>query len=270
MHPQSPNKGQESLADVPPHPSEGGFWYNSILKRYVESGQLRLRGLRWSPLILTASHPMFKGPRLPGYQDIGEWWSISPIDILINRKARHVPMAKSITGTFTITQSITLSATGYTTTAIAIGSLIDVGDAQALEVESVDYVSSNYDSTNDRYEAMGVTHPWTGAASWGCQLLDRNSQEWLDPSDNNVISSFAGQFDSDGITSVGADFYPDDFQKTNGRFVVNDEMYLVSNISTGAFSAAQELNIAVRIRAKVVKLSTRDWMAISLETVQNE
>jgi len=237
---------------------------------YEQTVVLRLRGIRWIPLILTTSHPMFKEPPSWGYQDIGKGWAISHIDTLINRKAWHVPMAKSITGTFTITQSITLSSTGYTTSAIAIGSLIDVGDAQALEVEQVDYISSNYDSANDRFEPMGVLHPWTGAASWGCQLLDRNSQEWLDPSDNNVISSFAGQFDADGITSVGADFYPDDFQKTNGRFVVNDEMYLVSNVSTGAFSGDQELNIAVRIRAKVVKLSTRDWMAISLETVQNE
>lgn len=179
-------------------------------------------------------------------------------------------MAKALTGIFTITTSMTLDATGYATVTVPIGSLIDVGDAQALEIESVDYVSSNYDSANDRYEAMGVLHPWTGAASWGVQVLDRNAAEWLDPSDNNVISSFAGQFDSDGITSVGADFYPDDFQKTNGRFVVNDELYCVSNISTGAFSGDQELNIAIRVRAKVVKLSTRDWMAISLETVQNE
>ena len=179
-------------------------------------------------------------------------------------------MAKSITGTFTITTSMKLSATGYSTVTVPIGSLIDVGDAQALEVESVDYVSSNYETTTDHYEAIASSHPWTGDAGWGVQLLDRNSSEWLDPSDNNVISSFAAIFDSAGNMSVNADFYPDDFQKTNGRFVVNDELYCVSNISSGAFAANQELNIAIRIRAKVVKLSTRDWMAISLETVQNE
>jgi len=179
-------------------------------------------------------------------------------------------MAKSITGTFTITQSITLDATGYTTTATPIGSLIDVGDAQALEIESVDYVSSNYDSANDNYEPIHASGPFAGDASWGVQLLDRNAAVWLDPADNNVISSFAARYDHQAGIYVGADFYPDDFQKTNGRFVVNDELYLVSDVPVGSFAANQELNIAVRIRAKVVKLSTRDWMAISLETVQNE
>lgn len=179
-------------------------------------------------------------------------------------------MAKSITGTFTITQSTKLSATGYTTVVTPIGSLIDVGDAQALEIESVDYVSTCYNGTNDTFEPVNASSPFTADAAWGCQLLDRNSDTWLDPADNNVISSFAVSWDSAGNMSVNADFFPDDFQKTNGRFVVNDELYLVTSLPLGAFAAAQELAIAVRIRAKVVKLSTRDWMAISLETVQNE
>lgn len=179
-------------------------------------------------------------------------------------------MAKAITGTFTITQSITLDALGYTTTAIPIGSLIDVGDAQALEVESVDYVSTNYNSTNDNYEPLTASHPFSTDGAWGIQLLDRNSAVWLDPADNNIISSMQVMYDLNNGIHVAPDFYPDDFQKTNGRFVVNDELYIVSALTAGTFAADQELNIALRIRAKVVKLSTRDWMAISLETVQNE
>ena len=179
-------------------------------------------------------------------------------------------MAKAITGTFTITQSVQLSATGYTTVVTPIGSLIDVGDAQALEIESVDYVSSNYVTASDTYEPIHVSGPFTADAAWGMQLLDRNSATWLDPADNNVISSFAVSWDSAGNMSVNADFFPDDFQKTNGRFVVNDELYLVSALPLGAFAAGNDRSISIRIRAKVVKLSTRDWMAISLETVQNE
>jgi len=179
-------------------------------------------------------------------------------------------MAKSLTGTFTITDSMTISALGYSTATISIGSLIDVGDAQALEIEAVDYVWSNYDTTNDNYEPFAASHPFSTDAGFGAQLLDRNSAVWLDPADNNVISSAAVSWDSQAVVTAASDFFPDDFQKTNGRFVVNDELYVVSCLTAGTLAAAQELNLAIRIRAKVVKLSTRDWMAISLETVQNE
>ena len=178
-------------------------------------------------------------------------------------------MAKSLTGTFTITSSVNLATAAYETTTIPIGSLIDVGDAQALEIEQVDYIYQNYDTTNDRYEVIHASGPYAGDASFGAQLMDRNAQTFLRASDNNLISSSAVQYDSANITSHASDFFPDDFQKTNGRFVVNDEVYLTGWASAAA-AANTELSITVRIRAKVVKLSTRDWMAISLETVQNE
>ncbi len=178
-------------------------------------------------------------------------------------------MAKAITGTFTITSRVRMNAIGYQTTTIPIGSLIDVGDAQALEVESVDFIYQNYDSGTDTYEPVSVNRPFNADSSFGCQLMDRNADTFIAASDNNLISSSAVQYDSQNVVTAATDFYPDDFQKTNGRFVVNDEMYLVGYIQSAA-QASQNLEATVRIRAKVVKLSTRDWMAISLETVQNE
>ena len=178
-----------------------------------------------------------------------------------------------MTGTFTITTSAAITALGYTTTAIPIGSLIDVGDAQALEIESVDYVYQNYNATaaDQDYEPLHVSGPFSAYAAFGAQLMDRNNQEWLAASDNNLISSSAAWIlGGTGQQGVGSDFFPDDFQKNAGRFVVNDELYLVTCVPSGAFVANQQLICTVRIRAKVVKLSTRDWMAISLETVQNE
>jgi hypothetical protein len=179
-------------------------------------------------------------------------------------------MAKAMTGTFTITSSVDLTAVGYTTTTIPIGSLIDVGDAQALEIESVDYQFQNHDLTNDVYEPLHPSNPLGADASFGAQVMDRNAGTWLVASDNNLISSASVNYGfGDNIVTAATDFFPDDFQKTNGRFVVNDEVYLVST-TTLAPAANTALTCSVRIRAKVVKLSTRDWMAISLETVQNE
>jgi len=179
-------------------------------------------------------------------------------------------MAKALTGTFTITTQINMTATGYLTGVIPIGSLIDVGDAQALEIEEVDYIYYAYNTSTDVYEPMHISGPFSSDASFGAQLMDRNAGTWLSAADNNLISSSAAYFEATGTWGVAGDFFPDDFQKTNGRFVVNDELYLVGANPTGAYAANNQLAIVCRIRAKVVKLGTRDWMAISLETVQNE
>jgi hypothetical protein len=183
-------------------------------------------------------------------------------------------MAKALTGTFTISQTLTYGAAGaYTTEPIAIGSLIDVGDAQALEIESVDYIFQSYDTVLDTYTSLGIAHPFATAASgssWGAQLTDRNSAEFLSAADNNLISSAGTNMGADGTTSHSSDFYPDDFQRNAGRFVVNDELYLIGRLNAGTPTGNAKLMVSVRVRAKVVKLSTRDWMAISLETVQNE
>lgn len=179
-------------------------------------------------------------------------------------------MAKAITGTFTITGKVTLTAAGYGTTTIPIGSLIDVGDAQALEIEQVDYVYQNYDTAADVYEPIGPSQPLAADGTMAAQLMDRNAGTFISADDNNLISSGSLAYGhGDNIHTAAADFFPDDFQKTNGRFVVNDELYLVGRMPA-APAANQRLELTARIRAKVVKLSTRDWMAISLETVQNE
>lgn len=177
-------------------------------------------------------------------------------------------MAKAKTSTFTITESLQLSASAANGS-IPIGSLIDVGDAQALEIESVDYTFMTYDTVNDVYRPLSQGLNATAASHIGVQLTDRLTSEAIDPADNNLISGAQVFHDASGGLYEEADMYPDDFKNDTGRFVVNDELYMrvFGDIS---YTAGYELVVAVRIRAKVVKLSTRDWMAISLETVQNE
>ena len=135
-------------------------------------------------------------------------------------------MAKDLTGTFTITAELQMQAAGYITETIPIGSLIDVGDAQALEIEGVDYIYTSVDKVDGLYKPITVNEPWSSDAGFGAQLMDRNAGTWISAADNNLISSSACYFEAAGTYGVGTDFYPDDFQKTNGRFVVNDELYL--------------------------------------------
>ncbi len=175
-------------------------------------------------------------------------------------------MAKAKTATFTITEQV-IGVGALTVGTISIGSLIDVGDAQALEVLEVDYIYQDWDG--GAYQPFGVNAPFTGDAAACVQLMDRNAAELISAADNNLISSSNLNWDISSITSSSADFYPDDFKTREGRFVVNDEMYVVMDTS-GSFSQGHQLRVTLRIRARVVKLGTKDWMAISLETVQNE
>jgi hypothetical protein len=177
-------------------------------------------------------------------------------------------MAKAKTSVFTLTEEIPIAAVTAGAT-IPIGSLIDVGDAQALEIISVDFLFNGvYQTASSKfYSAIGAA---LSADSQFCvQLMDKNSAETISPADNNLIASASLHYDSANIVSGDADFYPDDWKGTNGRFVVNDELYVQAR-STYTYVANYTASVTLRIQAKVVKLSTRDWMAISLETVQNE
>ena len=45
---------------------------------------------------------------------------------------------------------------------------------------------------------------------------------------------------------------------------VNDQLYLVGGIDGAA--AASDLFITARVRCRVVKLSTKDWMAVAIQS----
>jgi len=178
-------------------------------------------------------------------------------------------MARAKTASFTISEEVQYSPGGAATSAnIPIGSLIDVGDAQALEVEHVDWILQGVDTVSGEYLPLG-TDVYAAAAAVGMQLTDKNSAVLISAADNNLIASGNFNMDAGGTASHSSDFYPDDFGKGDGRFVVNDELYLIVK-GFGGLDANRKVFVTCRIRAKVVKLSTRDWMAISLETVQNE
>jgi len=177
-------------------------------------------------------------------------------------------MAKAKTAAFTISEQNSYIPGGAPTVAtISIGSLIDVGDAQALEVLKVDWLIQGYDLANNDYEPLSMAI-FAAESAIGMQLTDKNSSDLISAADNNLIGSGNFNITAAGATSEAADFYPDDFSR-DGRFVVNDEMYMIVK-GIGNFDATKECRVTCRVTARVVKLSTRDWMAISLETVQNE
>jgi len=72
--------------------------------------------------------------------------------------------------------------------------------------------------------------------------------------------------DTNNVLSFGPDLYPDTFGKLDeSRMIVNDQLYVVSH-STVAIAANRELLATVRIKARIVKLSTKDWMSIAIQS----
>jgi len=161
---------------------------------------------------------------------------------------------------FTLTERLTISAGNTETFAtIDLGSYVDVGDRQALQVHSVDYV------------VQGTTAAATIRATLGdgeimVQLTDLNRGGLVFANDRAMVSSMRLVQDSDGFFSQDADLYPDNYGKgsDDGRFVVNDQLY-ISGLSS-SINANEAINVTVRVNASIVSLTAKDFMAIAIQS----
>ena len=169
-------------------------------------------------------------------------------------------MATKKTSMFTLTERVTVTAAATETFAtIDLGSYVDVGDRQALQVHSVDYV------------VQGATPGATLASSLGagevqCQLTDLNRGGLAFANDRALVSSMRLVLDSDAFLSQDADLYPDNYGKgaDDGRFVVNDQLYVTAQ--TSSIGTAGAVNVTVRVNASIVSLTAKDFMAIAIQS----
>ena len=177
-------------------------------------------------------------------------------------------MAKSKTGSFWLTEEVSLAAAGtlYQGT-IDLGAYVDVGDQQALAIEQVDFITQGYDTANNNYDNT-VVGSISANAALAFQLSDLNpGTVFVAASDNSLIASGSLLVDQgNSVESSASDFYPDNFGKLDeSRMVVNDQLYFVGLAST-TYAANRELRVTARIKARIVKLSTKDWMAIAIQS----
>ena len=177
-------------------------------------------------------------------------------------------MAKSKTGSFWLTESVTIAAGDTSGTGtIDLGAYVDVGDQQALSVEQVEVIWQVYTTAADVYNSV-FYNAWAADNALDIQLTDLNPAGTIVRADtNSLIASASMQFDdTNNVLSFGPDLYPDTFGKLDeSRMVVNDQMYVVSK-SAVAPAAGYDLVGTVRIKARIVKLSTKDWMAIAIQS----
>jgi hypothetical protein len=171
-------------------------------------------------------------------------------------------MATKKTSMFTLTERLTISAaTTDTFATIDLGSYVDVGDRQALQVHSVDYVFQGLTADDPVTTALNADH------SALVQVTDLNRGGLVFADDRALISSAALY---KAAASAGmyeeADMYPDNYGKgsEDGRYVVNDQLY-ITGLATG-IAPNQAVNVTVRVNASIVSLTAKDFMAIAIQS----
>jgi len=188
-------------------------------------------------------------------------------------------MARSKTSSFWLTEEVVVVVGDQIQqSTIDIGSLVSVGDQQAFSIEEVEFICQRkagaiYDAKiNDILPAEG---------SLTFQLSDLNPGNLvLAADDTNLIAqgqlhvstyfdaSIPGPVNSNTF-SHSTSFHPDNFGKlSEARNVVNDQMYALVDVSGAILTS--DLAVTFRIKGRIVKLATKDWIALAVTSVAND
>ena len=193
--------------------------------------------------------------------------------MFIGGRQPQVSMATAKTGSFYLTETITVPAGTVTATmtqgTIDLGAYVNVATGQAVAIESVDFV---YQLGSDF--AQEVSNFLAGDGSISYQLADLNPASKFFRADNQslVASGSLNIDDSNNIGTRDADLYPDNFGPaalSEAFMVVNDSLYLTAG-NNGSAVGAGDLYVTVRIRCRIVKLGTKDWMAIAIQSTASD
>tara|TARA_Y100000114_G_scaffold108968_1_gene102376 strand:- start:2063 stop:2590 length:528 start_codon:yes stop_codon:yes gene_type:complete len=170
-------------------------------------------------------------------------------------------MASKKTSMFTLTERLTITADNVETSAtIDLGSYVDVGDRQALQIHSVDFI---FQGTTANASMLST---FTTNATALVQITDLNRGGLVFADDRALVASAAMSFADENIITNDADMYPDNFGKgsEDGRYVVNDQLYITG--ITANLDTNKALNVTVRVNATIVTLSAKDFMAIAIQS----
>ena len=178
-------------------------------------------------------------------------------------------MATAKTGSFYLTETVTLPANGisggrYQGT-IDLGAYVNVPTGQAVAVESVDIIWQNSADYGGN-----VTGMLTANGALSLQLSDLNPGTlFIRADDQSLIASGTLNIDdANSIATHTADLYPDNFGPSalsEAFMVVNDSLYVVVGNDASPMGTS-DVYATVRIKCRVVKLSTKDWMAIAIQS----
>jgi len=185
------------------------------------------------------------------------------------------PVGKSmaaITGSFFLTETVlipnaSVSGTRVTGT-VDLSAYVNVPTGQAISISEVDFIwQVGSDYSGPIGQALG------GNGALNAQLTDLNpGTGFILASDQSLVASQHIDVDIiNNVTTSTQDLFPDRFgsSATSEQFtVVNDKMYL--QIGNDAAAAADNLYCTVRIRAQVIKLSQKQWIALAIQSTASD
>ena len=169
-------------------------------------------------------------------------------------------MATKKTSMFTLTERVTITAIDTATTAtIDLGSYVDVGDRQALQVHSVDFIFQGATAGTSLIDSLGNGQTIV-------QVTDLNRGGLVFADDRALVASGVLSFDNDAYLTQATDMFPDNYGKgsEDGRYVVNDQLYITALLDQSSFAA--DVNVTVRVNASIVSLTAKDFMAIAIQS----
>lgn len=182
-------------------------------------------------------------------------------------------MATAKTGSFYLTETVELAAAAADGNRVQgtvdLGAYVNVPTGQAIAIDSVDFIYQGGSTFAGNVDGLVA-----GNAALSVQLSDLNPNTlFIRADDQSLVASGSLNIDqSNNIASHMSDLYPDNFGPTalsEAFMVVNDSLYLVGGVD-GAAIGASSVSITARIRCRVVKLSTKDWMAIAIQSTASD
>jgi len=184
-------------------------------------------------------------------------------------------MATAKTGSFYLTETVILPPASPAGTRVQgeidLGAYVNVPTGQAVAIEAVDFIFQTQGDYGMNVAAM-LAPGDNGALS--VQLSDLNpGTAFVRADDQSLIASGALNIDQvNCIASHSSDLYPDNFGPSNlseAFLVVNDSLYLVGGVDDAVTGGGEDF-ITARIKCRVVKLSTKDWMAIAIQSTASD
>ena len=183
-------------------------------------------------------------------------------------------MATAKTGSFYLTETITIPAGSASATRVTgtvdLGAYVNVATGQAIAIDQVDFVYQDGSSLKS-----GIAGMLASNGSLGAQLTDLNPGTAFVRADNqSLIASGCLNIDvANNVGTMSSDIFPDNYGSAGTLsemfMVVNDTLYLTGG-NDNAISGGSNVFITARIRARVVKLGSKDWMALALQSTASD
>jgi hypothetical protein len=178
-------------------------------------------------------------------------------------------MATAKTGSFYLNETVTIPAASASGTRIMgtldLSAYVNVPTGQAIAIDEVDFiwqVGTDFSGMASQIAAADI--------ALNTQLTDLNpGTAFVRADDQSLVASQHIDVDQgNNSTTESQDLYPDNFGPSglSDMFIcVNDQLYLTAG-NDGATTGSAVLYCTARVRCRVVKLSTKDWMAVAIQS----